>query len=422
MSSASPFWSPRPPLANIIDQNVEWLRSRQCCSFIDRAHCHVRRHVTANEIRRLKEDSRLTHVKPNGGWTVLQVCRPGTNALNTLRRMSRSSFMKFTMLEFAHDILVSDPGERDELRAFFEYATVLPELGSRHRPHRHRTVSYLAERRSSWNTALYSDLPSKVTGKPCVHVELRLRGEDAILQQGFCTPDDLIALDISAFLRQRLRFMRLPDDLVALGVEYLRDHPTYAHTSKRCPYGPARIGKLLVRMSATPKNIGIVHSVFHTLSEFEWFDVTRAIQEYPVDQVIRTPENARESRSKRPPGGRPQMRKTRPRDLSPSEETLEKVDPLYPPPQKRHPRGGGRKRTSNRACFITLLAWARGWCRHHEMKTLGLVPSGTVSRRWTEWRDAGFFEKLIAEGIDKIDELKDIDWSLLVRRSCKRDE
>jgi hypothetical protein len=57
---------------------------------------------------------------------------------------------------------------------------------------------------------VYSDLPSKVTGGSCVHVEYRVGGARALLNDQFPSPDSVQRLDHREFWKKRLHFLEPP--------------------------------------------------------------------------------------------------------------------------------------------------------------------------------------------------------------------
>jgi hypothetical protein len=61
------------------------------------------------------------------------------------------------------------------------------------------------KRRSPRDRGFYSDQPSKVTGMPCCHAELKFQNARACRAQGWYLPSDLLRLDPDALANKHLR-------------------------------------------------------------------------------------------------------------------------------------------------------------------------------------------------------------------------
>ncbi len=76
-------------------------------------------------------------------------------------------------------------------------------VNGRHQPYTIET-SYTDPRGASSNLVAYSSKVSKVNGKPCLHVELRLSGKAAMVAAGITKFRDLATFDLVALLRKRV--------------------------------------------------------------------------------------------------------------------------------------------------------------------------------------------------------------------------
>ena len=94
------------------------------------------------------------------------------------------------------------------------YESGIPGFG-KHRPNTIET-SYTNPRHSSSNLAAYSCWGSKVNGKPCLHVELRLSGKAAMVAAGVTKFSDLATFDLVALLRKRVILLTPKADILAL--------------------------------------------------------------------------------------------------------------------------------------------------------------------------------------------------------------
>ena len=95
-------------------------------------------------------------------------------------------------LESALRKFVTQPWHRDRRERFVE-----------------RTV-YLAHAATSRNIVLYSDRPSKIDGRPAVHLEVRLKGAGTLRRYGLADVDGIQKADWLAILRRNVRLSYLP--------------------------------------------------------------------------------------------------------------------------------------------------------------------------------------------------------------------
>src|SRR5919197_3654195 len=88
------------------------------------------------------------------------------------------------------------------------------------------------------------------------------------------------------------------------------------------------------------------------------------------------------------------------------------VAPLLPTPP-RPPYGGRHRAIPDRACFAAIVYMARTstpW-RLLPAEELGCGSPATVWRRLAEWADAGGFDQLHLEVLDRLGEQGRLDWS-----------
>jgi putative transposase len=94
-----------------------------------------------------------------------------------------------------------------------------------------------------------------------------------------------------------------------------------------------------------------------------------------------------------------------------SDELWNEIEPLLPKHENTHRFGGGRPRTPDRTCMDAIFFVLRTGCQWNALNATGICPSSTAHDRFQEWTKAGVFLKLWANGLQKYDELKGIDWS-----------
>jgi transposase len=95
-----------------------------------------------------------------------------------------------------------------------------------------------------------------------------------------------------------------------------------------------------------------------------------------------------------------------------SDELWALVAPLLPAPP-RPPYGGRHRTISDRACLAAIIYMARTstpW-RLLPARELGCGSPATCWRRLAEWANAGVFERLHLQVLDRLGERGQLDWS-----------
>jgi transposase len=94
-----------------------------------------------------------------------------------------------------------------------------------------------------------------------------------------------------------------------------------------------------------------------------------------------------------------------------SDELWALVEPLLPAPP-RPPYGGRHRTISDRACLAAIVYMARTstpW-RLLPARELGCGSPATCWRRLTEWANAGVFDQLHLQVLDRLGERGQLDW------------
>src|SRR5215472_17525809 len=94
-------------------------------------------------------------------------------------------------VDIACDFLTRSQTATDRLRPIVDYHLTERWRGARIMPTSTTATSYQAVTNARRNVAKYSDKRSKVTGDPCVHVEVRYKGTDICTRLGVSTVHDL---------------------------------------------------------------------------------------------------------------------------------------------------------------------------------------------------------------------------------------
>lgn len=98
------------------------------------------------------------------------------------------------------------------------------------------------------------------------------------------------------------------------------------------------------------------------------------------------------------------------RDFLMPDALWKEVEPLIPPPQKKHRFGGGRPRVSDREVMNAIFFVLRTGCQWNALNKTGLCSSSTAHLRFQEWVHAGVFAEMWKHGLTQYDHLKGIDW------------
>jgi hypothetical protein len=106
------------------------------------------------------------------------------------------------------DWIYTDAAMRDEAAAFHHRHAVQPRHRDAvcfdHDTRYSRRDTTPSGRPTRINVVAYDDLPSKVTGEPCVHIERRLTGAPVLRDAGIDSAADLIGFDHRGFWQERL--------------------------------------------------------------------------------------------------------------------------------------------------------------------------------------------------------------------------
>jgi transposase len=94
------------------------------------------------------------------------------------------------------------------------------------------------------------------------------------------------------------------------------------------------------------------------------------------------------------------------------DEMWAKMEPLLPP-RKPHPLGGHNPRISDGVAMNAILLVLRTGMQWNALNGSGICSSSSAHRRFSEWRDAGVFERFWREGLLECDRIKGIDWAWL---------
>lgn len=93
-----------------------------------------------------------------------------------------------------------------------------------------------------------------------------------------------------------------------------------------------------------------------------------------------------------------------------SDELWEKLEPLIPPRNNPHPRGGGRKPKPDRQVMDGIFFVLRTGCQWKALDETGICSGSVAHARFQKWVQAGVFLKFWRKGLHEYEELKGLDW------------
>jgi transposase len=101
---------------------------------------------------------------------------------------------------------------------------------------------------------------------------------------------------------------------------------------------------------------------------------------------------------------------------------LQIEDCLDPTASPKHPLGCHRPRIKDRVAMDAVLLVLRTGCHWNALTFVDLCSSSTAHRRFTEWMDAGVFERISERGLLAHEIFRGIDWAHLtaIRRKGVR--
>ncbi len=95
-----------------------------------------------------------------------------------------------------------------------------------------------------------------------------------------------------------------------------------------------------------------------------------------------------------------------------SDELWQRIEPLLPA-RRVHPLGCHRPRVRDRSAMDAIFFVLRTGCQWNALNATGLCSSSSAHRRFSEWRQAGVFERLFEEVLVEYDDHLGIDWRWL---------
>jgi transposase len=96
------------------------------------------------------------------------------------------------------------------------------------------------------------------------------------------------------------------------------------------------------------------------------------------------------------------------------DELWQVAQPLIPVPGRR-PQGGGRRRVDDRAVLAAIVYLVQAGCSWHKLPAVLFgLSRASAHRRFAEWTQAGLWERLHQQLLDRLNVIGEIDWSRAV--------
>lgn len=392
-------------------------------AYIDKLQVWLPRHLTTKEQRQLRKCcGRRLHVYLKEARCRVQLRQPAPEAFRLLEVIGGDACM-VNGIELALDLTSHDRRAVDDLRQFIDRALTMPMRKRRRddRPMSHPLyyfgTLYHDRREAKRNVVVYSDRPSKVNGRHCVHIEWRAKGAARLRDLGIQRPADLIGFDHRAFWQEHLRLYAW--DRAAIGTGYCRSTPTYRVGDRPWEglgYDDRRFGQIIERAASVSQDGASAQSIRQWCRDLRWFKPTRCMVRLAADALLPAAgETWRERHDRR--HGPAQAGPRRPKPLAAvtrglSDALWEQLRQVIPAEVNSHRYGGGRPRRPDRDCLTAIIVVARG-ATWREVGDWGICPTKTAHDRLKEWQPAGVFRRMKEAGLDRHEELTGVDWSVL---------
>ena len=121
-----------------------------------------------------------------------------TETFRALDELQQEHGMVINRIDIAFDFIPTNPNDVPALRKLIEQGTYLL----------HRTKGWMEKEGSERNLVSYSDLPSKIDGKPCVHLELRNSTARAVKRMGINRVRDIPTINPRKLFNQWIRMVQ----------------------------------------------------------------------------------------------------------------------------------------------------------------------------------------------------------------------
>jgi hypothetical protein len=145
-------------------------------------------------------------VQGRWGWSIV-IHQPSEDAVLVLDDYAQRYNGKIVRLDLADDLF---PDSLNACKDWLKHHLVLKYRRSRNMLERAHTTYWVDHRRRSAparNVALYCDQPSKVNGRPCVHLELKLRKARTIKRLGINRVSDILHINPAELTRRLVKLI-----------------------------------------------------------------------------------------------------------------------------------------------------------------------------------------------------------------------
>jgi hypothetical protein len=255
-----------------------------CIAYVDTVTIHLPRRLGPDEYHQVRETcykiSSWKSKKP--GMYVYRIQLPSIATLRYIALSFPSHIV--TRFDVALDFITTTQLHASRIRSFLRMCVTQPRRG-RTRMNLDTTTVYFCGQRARRNIVIYATKPSKITGTPAAHLELRYSNARACKSRGIRKLIDLENYNISDTLSRDVRISdinwakadRIVDSAAANTVRW--HHLREARGSRRSRTSTSRISKTEARRS-------IENNITRQLADEDHTPTWDDLSEYPVQQCI----------------------------------------------------------------------------------------------------------------------------------------
>lgn len=397
--------------------------------FLDRVRVWTDRALTHDELSYLKANSKRVRVtmKPmrfHPEWRCsLEMLRPTPRTLRAVESLMNGRKYTINHAEVTLDFVYDRKKSVRRLRRYLDRRLVMPARKGHHGvmpvyyPGKRGPTLYFARRPSAQNLVMYNDRRSKKAKRPCVHIEWRVNGGDAMARLGVTTISDVREFDHHTFWKKHLSLYRLRESHRRdLGHLFLTNMSAANHE-----LGAKRMGAMILRAAAVTHDGATAGELVAWARRCVNFCPQKVMEMIEVTPLLpaTAEKNKQDRRMKRRQmkaeraGRTTVMRNPDAKPLRVAAGFWEAVKGYIPMRRNTHRFGGGRPRKNDRAVMEAIFTAALGVCGWNELREKAGCAGTTANDRLQEWRGAGVFAAMYRDLRDR-EELAGVDWTVLL--------
>jgi len=195
----------------------------QRLSYIDTIHIILRTSIGADQYKSLfslcigETRTRRSEYGPGRFHNIVELHRPTREAIEMLRSITQDvdDAVRIVRVDIALDLVTATETESQLLQDYM-LGGFMPTASPRVPVKFVNSTGYFNKDTKAGEVfVLYSDRPCKVNGRPCLHVESRIKGAAALRRIGLRDFQGILDLNYTEFWRKRLRLQVMPSTTFA---------------------------------------------------------------------------------------------------------------------------------------------------------------------------------------------------------------